>query len=202
LLYPNANIHHSKTCPENCVSLCQDGSIPTSRESGVDPNAYIYLRTVLLPHVERDIPINQYSEYIYISRKDTNKRRIMNEHQLVKNHTFSSMFQIVVLSTLPIIEQLYIFYKAKVIVSIHGAALTHILCCNQNAKIIEISSNKIANLLHFEHIANTLQLNYERYLDVLECIPKNDYNSDLIIPNVPLFLDKIDSTKSNILSTT
>jgi Glycosyltransferase 61 len=173
ILYPNAEIVHSVSCPEQCESLCQDNSEPVSRESGIDPAAYLYLRRVFLQILSQYTPLGTYSPFIYVSRlRDSTKRRVMNEHQFVNKLT---SFQIIQMTGIPVLEQMYLFSQAKIVVSIHGAALTHILFCNPACKIIEIASNKMAKLMHFQHIAETLGLRYARYLDVYESTPDH-YN--------------------------
>jgi capsular polysaccharide biosynthesis protein len=105
---------------------------------------------------------------------------------------FQNKFQVIQMSIMPILEQLYVFSRAKVIVSIHGAALTHILFCNQECKVVEIASNKMASLLHFQHIAETMNVNHTHYLKVYESSP-NKYESDLIITQVDDFVNYISS---------
>lgn len=192
-LYPNANIVHALSCPDHCKSLCQDNSEPMTRESGIDPEAYVYLRNVFMPILSQYKPIRAYSKYIYISRlRDSNKRRVMNEHQFVNK---LESFQVVQLTGMPILEQMYLCSQANVIVSVHGAALTHILFSNPACKLIEIASPKMAKLMHFQHIAETLGLSYTRYLDVYECTP-NHYESDLIVTNVGEFINQLGERRS------
>lgn len=41
--------------------------------------------------------------------------------------------------------------------------------------------------MHFQHIADTLNLDYQRYIDVDEIV-KNDYESDIVIKNIDGFI--------------
>ena len=92
---------------------------------------------------------------------------------------------------------MYIFYKAKVIISAHGAGLVNILFCNKNTTIIEISTIKQSKLLHFQDIAVTLGLkNYKRYTNVSE-LTINSYESDMNIENIPAFLSFLNSVIAN-----
>lgn len=184
-LYPNCEIidTQKKTCPNGFVSLPQHNSDPRSREGGIDSNAYIFLRNLLLPHIQNYKPSKEYSKRIYVSRHDTNKRRIMNEDEILEK---LNGFEKIIMTNLPLLEQMYIFANAEVIVSCHGAALVNTLFCNDNVKIIEIASQKMSNLLHFQHIAETFHFNYRRFCDVDE-IRKDNYDSDLIIHNIESF---------------
>jgi capsular polysaccharide biosynthesis protein len=86
------------------------------------------------------------------------------------------------MSSLPLMEQLYIFHKAKVIITSHGAALVNILACNKECKIIEIATEKMSNLKHFEDIAITLNLNYTKFLDVTELNSHHDlYEANMLL---------------------
>lgn len=181
MLYPNARIEDTMQCPANCVSLFQSPE-PVSREAGVDPDAYIYVRKLFMPYIlyKNYISLEPYPEYIYISRlQDSVQRRLLDDIHI-------DGFQTVSLSGKPLFEQMRLFSRAKMIVSVHGAALTHILFCNKNVKIIEIASEAMSKLEHFSHISEVIGLNYRRYTDVTEVRPGH-YESDLILKDIDGF---------------
>lgn len=180
-LYPDTNIINATECPVNCVSVYQE-LVSFNREDGASSDAYKYLRKIFIPILEQYKPTTNYSEYIYISRMDdTDKRRVLNEKDMLSSDQFIH-FQKITASKIPLLEQMYIFYKAKVIISIHGAALVNILFCNVNCKIVEIATHTISRLKHFEHISQVLNLNYCKFTDITE-FPNNQnlYNSDLMV---------------------
>jgi len=187
MIYPNSLIYNIKKCPEHCITVPQDPD-PINRESGVCKDAYIFLREILLKCLKNYKPLNTYSEYIYISRlKDSYKRKVLNEDILIKRNEFKH-FQILTMSALPLMEQLYIFYNAKVIITSHGAALVNILVCNKDCRIIEIATKKMSNLKHFEDIANTLDLNYNKFLDVTELNSHHDlYEANMLLNTDSLY---------------
>ena len=187
MIYPNSLIYDIKKCPKECITVPQDPE-PINRESGVSKDAYIFLREILLKCLKDYKPLNTYSEYIYISRlKDSYKRKIINEDILIKRNEFKH-FQILTMSALPLMEQLYIFYNAKVIITSHGAALVNILVCNKDCRIIEITTQKMSNLKHFEDIANTLNLNYNKFLDVTEVNSHHDlYEANMLLNTDSLY---------------
>jgi hypothetical protein len=173
-LYPYATIIDAKACPAGIPSL-QQSSGPLSREAGVRPEEYVYVRSILEPILAAYQPTQTYSPYIYISRNsDSGKRRLLNEQAMLLPE-----LQRIVLSEVPILDQLYIFYKAKLIVGIHGGGFVHLLHCANRPIIIELASPHMSKLQHFEHIAQTLSLPYTRY--IADPIHTNSYDSDLFI---------------------
>ena len=184
-IYPKSSLINSIKCPEECLPLKLSPG-PLSEESGVSPEAYIFLRDLFLPIIANYSPRKSYSDYIYISRnKDSTTRRIVNENDLFKSQPLSN-FEQLTLSELPLLEQMYIFSKAKIIISPHGAALTHTLFCKKDALIIEINSKKMTKLQHFKHIADTIGLRHVRYTKVIATKPKK-YASDLLIADIKAF---------------
>lgn len=194
ILYPETTLINLKYIPSKCLHVQPDDENNISRESistVIDYNRYRYLRDLFMPCIKKFKPLTLYSKHIYISRcKDGNKRRILNERELFKNNLYD--IQTINMSELSALEQMYVFNNANLIISVHGAALTNILFCNKDTKIIEIASPKMSKLLHFEHIANSLNLNHSRYCNVTETIP-NNYESDLLInkSDFELFIKKI-----------
>ena len=86
---------------------------------------------------------------IYISRKDSNTRSIQNEDEVV-NFLKKFDFEVYELSKLTFLEQIKIFNQAKIIVSMHGAALTNLMFCNPETIVVEIAAdfyeqNKFSN---------------------------------------------------------
>ena len=184
-IYPNARLVDTKVCPKNCLSLKQSPG-PETREAGVSPEEYVYLRSLFLPLIASYKPSRTYSKYVYISRwMDSNKRRLINEQALFNKGL--PHFERLVLSGIPLLEQMFIFNNAKVIISCHGAALVHSLVCNSDVRIIEIASKKMAELQHFKHIATTLGLSHNHYTDVTDRTP-NHYESDLLINDIDAFI--------------
>ena len=189
-LYPSARIIHSVSCPSNCLQLPQYPE-PVSRESGVNSGEYMFLRNLFLPLIKAFKPENTYSEYIYISRtKDSSRRRLVNESDIFKDPRFSK-FQVITMSDYSVLEQMWIFNNAKVIIGVHGAALANMIFCDtEKAKIIEIVSERMSLLNHFEHIATTLNIVYSKYKDAVP-VHGNDYESDIEIKSIDKLYDLI-----------
>jgi capsular polysaccharide biosynthesis protein len=79
------------------------------------------------------------SKKIYLDRSESRflHCQVINDNQ-VKNYLIKNGYQIIKLSKLSFAKQIFIFWNAKHIVAAHGAALTNIVFCKPNTKIIEI----------------------------------------------------------------
>ena len=198
LLYPKSKIINTKECPHDCLSVPQDPG-PINRESGVNKEAYTYLKKIFLQYIINNKFNKKYSKYIYISREDSNYRKIINEDVLFC-YLEKKGFEKIVMSKLTLLEQMSIFYNASIVISIHGAQLTNILFCNENVKIIEIVSKKMSNLLHYEDISKTFNLNYNRYESVIET-KTDSYDSDLVVLNIESFEKYLNIDNTNNVNT-
>ena len=77
---------------------------------------------------------------IYISRLDSAHRGITNEKDLI-NYLEKYNFEIYTLSDLTFLDQIKLFNESKIIVSMHGAALSNLIFANMGTKVIEIAPN-------------------------------------------------------------
>jgi hypothetical protein len=74
---------------------------------------------------------------IYVSRKDTPRRRIANEHELLPILAKNG-FEVVAPGTRSFRDQVALFASAEAIAGPHGAGLTNILFAPQSAKVLEM----------------------------------------------------------------
>jgi capsular polysaccharide biosynthesis protein len=74
---------------------------------------------------------------IYVSRKDTRRRRVANELALLPILTKYG-FEVVAPGTLPFADQIGLFAGAGVIAGPHGAGLTNILFAPRQGKVLEL----------------------------------------------------------------
>lgn len=101
------------------------------------------------------------SPRIYISRKDSGIRNVLNEDELVtllKKYDFT-FYQ---LSELSFVEKMSLFATASLVISATGAGLTNILFCKPGTKVLEIFNDGFI-VGPFYDIAGKLDLNY-RYM--------------------------------------
>lgn len=96
------------------------------------------------------------SPNIFLSRRKTKARRILNEEEVIKNLAKMD-FVPYVLEDIDWQDQVKIFAQAKIIVAPHGAGLTNMIF-SQDATIIEIFGHKISHF--FYTIAQGLGFNY------------------------------------------
>ena len=96
-----------------------------------------YLRAVVLPKLQEEKPLRPPERKLYISRRDSTSRRILNEAEIearLRGHGFECLC----LGEMPVAEQLRAFAEARVVVAAHGAALTNIVFTPPESAMIEI----------------------------------------------------------------
>lgn len=135
----------------------------TLAAAGVDPDAllrpdddlYVECETLLFPSVpgtagqsplwsldylrglfaaERSGP--QQTRRLYLSRADTNRRRLANEDEVFAALETSG-FELVTGSGLSVAEQARLFAQAEVVVAPHGGALTNLVFSEPGTKVVE-----------------------------------------------------------------
>lgn len=97
-------------------------------------------------------------ERIYVSRKDTSHRRIINEASLT-DFLSKLGFVHVELASMSMAEKAALFSSAKVVVAPHGAGLSNTVFCKEGTKVIELFSPKwvaacfwaLSNQMGLEH---------------------------------------------------
>lgn len=109
----------------------------------------------------RITPSRAFGRKLYISRKDSAKRRLMNE-DAVAQRLLARGFEILQLSDLSLADQMAAFRDAEVIVAPHGAGLTNLLYCDvarAPARVIELAQGNYVNMC-FIRIGQLLGLDY------------------------------------------
>lgn len=113
---------------------------------------------------------------IFITRKNsesqhkgTLKRCILNENVL-KYMLHKYNFDFIQLEDYRINEKIKLFMESEVIVSSHSGSLTLTLFADKNAKVVEILNQGTRGFPHHHYtaICNTLNLNYNRYSNIVE----------------------------------
>ena len=96
---------------------------------------------------------------VYISRKNARKRKIINEDELI-TVLMKYDFEIVDFDNLTFREQLSHVLSADILVSLHGAGLTHMLWMKSPAKIFEIRARDDCHNNCYFTLASDLDLEY------------------------------------------
>ena len=97
--------------------------------------------------------------YIYISRKNAAKRRVINEDE-VEALLSKFNFEIIETENMTYIQQIHLFNETKWLISIHGAALTNMLFMNNNANVLEFRNEKDKSNNCYFSLASAMKLNY------------------------------------------
>jgi capsular polysaccharide biosynthesis protein len=107
---------------------------------------------------EKNINTFQFSKKVFISRKDAQLRKILNEDEVFALFEVKG-FKRYELSKLSILEQILLFDNAEIIAGEHGAGFVNILFCKPQTMIIEIFQSLLDS--GFWWIASVLNLNYQ-----------------------------------------
>ena len=84
--------------------------------------------------------------------------RILINNNEVKNYLKKNGFKSYKFNTLSFADQIKIFSKAKIIISMFGAELSNLVFCSKGTKVIEIKNNK--TLKEFKNISKIRMLKH------------------------------------------
>lgn len=128
---------------------------------------------------------------IYISRKKTGRRQIVNEDELItclSKHNF----EIIYCEEMKVAEQVTLFSEANLIICSHGSALTNLVFCKPGTRVLDIFNTSHINSC-FWLISRIVSLDYHYMAGLSKSIdgnPKND-NTILDIIEFKKMLEKI-----------
>jgi capsular polysaccharide biosynthesis protein len=141
---------------------------------------YCYRYDATLINKTRELYINYFVENdnaepfrkIYISRKNASRRKFINEEDLIslmKKYDF----EIVELESATLKDQVNLFSEAKLVVSMHGAALTNMLFMTPKTTVIEMYRKKSTPFelksKVYKNLAPVLGINHFE----IACLPVN-----------------------------
>lgn len=110
--------------------------------------------------------IGDYPEKIYISRRDTTNRKILNE-PLIEEMFKNRGYEVITLAGLSLSDQINYFAHAKKIVGAHGAGLTNICFSEPGTKLLEIQMPNYLNWC-YRRLAAICGLDYQHIFGVLQ----------------------------------
>ena len=102
------------------------------------------------------------SNRIYISRKNSSSRKIINENQLITLLT-NFGFKVVSLESMTFLQQVGLFSQTEIIVAPHGAGLTNLIFCQPGVKVIEIFAKSYPYMC-YQQICSYYNLNYYSFI--------------------------------------
>jgi capsular polysaccharide biosynthesis protein len=124
---------------------------------------------------------NEIYKKIYISRKKANIRKVINEDKIILE-LITLGFKILYMEDLSYEQQIYFSSNADVILSLHGAGLTHMLYMKPGSKVIEIRvENDAQNNCYFS-LASDLNHKYYYLLAKSSDLKKSTQRTDFILP--------------------
>ena len=116
-------------------------------------------------------------ELIYVARGNTKSKMCLNESEIF--HYLESLgFKYYCLESMPVLDQLQLFRRARCIISPHGAALTNLIACHPQTNIIELMPAK-GNTSHYFIISDILKLNHSHIVGKSVSLKTNSYIIDL-----------------------
>jgi len=113
----------------------------------------------LTDHFSKDCDLSNEKTKVYITRKNAKKRKIINEDQLITD-LIKKELVIVDFDNLTFREQLSYILSANILVSLHGAGLTHMLWMKRPAKVLEIRARNDGLNNCYYTLASDLDLEY------------------------------------------
>lgn len=111
---------------------------------------------------------------LYISRRNAEKRRVMNEDELIQNISKFG-FKTVHLEDMTVVAQARLFAGAKMIIGQHGAGFSNLIFGDGRCKVLEIHSHLEHH--HYRWLAKSKDIGYSSIL-----VNNESYNSDIVVP--------------------
>lgn len=104
------------------------------------------------------------------------KREIVkiNELKIFMQNNFGKKYKCVILEDTTFIEQVKLFFNAKIIIAIHGGALANMFFCKSGTKVLEILGER--KWRFFDVISKNLNLIHKKCENNLETIKNNIIN--------------------------
>ena len=151
-------------------------------------NQVLKLSRRMKNHWTKNITNNLNNKRIYISRKNAQRRKLKNEDEIIpilKKYGFT----ILDFDKLNFEEQLKNILNSEILISIHGAGLTHMLWMNEKSKVLEIRARDNCNDNCYFTLASDLGHDYFYVIADKTDPKKSDHLSDLTI-NKSYFLSQ------------
>lgn len=143
--FPSSNLHKFNSD----LTIIKKGLYPAK-------NDLLILRNYLAPNITHDL---SGSLRIYVTRRNNkNGRRIKNE-KFILDFLLNLNFLIIDPDEMIFSEQIKLMQSASILISAHGAALSHLVCVPKECKVIELNGDKDVRW-HYYKIAQLLGLDY------------------------------------------
>jgi capsular polysaccharide biosynthesis protein len=138
-------------------------------------------------------PVQNPWKKVYISRKLAPKRKAHNEEQ-VERFIQEKGFEIVYAEKLSLSEQIQLMAETKLLVCLHGAALTNMLFLPKTSKVLELRNAGDAITQCYFNLASALGVDYFYTLNIGD-------SQDTIMTDFTIDLEALSSALSEIETT-
>jgi capsular polysaccharide biosynthesis protein len=183
--------------PNGKSALVRRLCIPTQKPhmDGYNPAALIEIGKMYRSYISSKRINVIAGERIYVSRKNSKTRKIVNEDEVIKT-MLKYNFTIICNEDYTFFEQVSIFSQAKYLVGIHGAGLTNMLFMQPGSTVFELIKRKTNPIRHFNllfwYIADALRHKY--YYQICEPINIDElfHTADVMV-DIELLTKNLDS---------
>lgn len=134
----------------------------------------------LRSHFQTKVASNGPASRVYITRKNAKRRKIINEDEILPI-LIQFGFVVVDFDRLSFIEQISFTLNADVLVSLHGASLTHMLWIRPEGKVLEIRARGDSHNNCYFSLASDLGLNYYYVLADVQGTKKRTQLADFTV---------------------
>lgn len=134
-----------------------------------------FLRKLFKDNVSDEVPFRK----IYLSRKNTGRRHIVNESTII-DEIANYGFETIYCEDLNIAQQVKLFSESSIIIGPHGSAFTNIVFCKEQTIIIDIVNKSQINPC-FWIISNLCSLKYYNIFGDSVAIDENYKNDNILI---------------------
>ncbi len=134
--------------------------------------------------------------YVYVSRNDSPKRRVLNEEALMQSlskygfHSFE-------LSKLSFQEKITLFSNAEIIIATIGAGQINLVFCNKNTYVLELMAEDFAQPI-FNDLANKVGIKYDYLICKSDGKARNFKQGEKL--NLIVNIEEVERKLSNIVT--
>jgi|GEM_PF-6802864 len=114
---------------------------------------------------------NPLNPRVYISRRNAAKRKIINEDEIIPILKANG-FAVIDMDLIDFSDQVKLMINSEILISLHGAGLTHMLWMNESAKVMEIRARDDTHNNCYFTLTSDLGLDYYYYI-----VDKTDINN-------------------------
>jgi len=144
-------------------------------------NVRNFIRSELLARARARKPDLRFPRRLYISRRDSTSRRILNEEALYARLKPLG-FEFAVMAEMSVVDQILAFADAACIVTPHGASLTNLVFCRPECSLVEIFPPRIEAPC-YQDLSRLMGMRAFEYRARGVQIGEGDLAQDLIVEN-------------------